>query len=324
MCKNILITGINGFVGNNFYKYFFIKFQLFGLDISNKDKISLNKFFYWNDLDHIPTINTIIHLAGKAHDTKNTSSEHEYFNINVGLTQKIFQHFIRSSATKFIFFSSVKAVADSVTSDQLTEEVLTNPQTPYGRSKLEAEKYIQNELAKWEKEETARGKDSTWKKVYILRPCMIHGEGNKGNLNLLYNFVKRGIPFPLGKFENLRSFTSIDNLLYILENIIEREDILPGVYNIADDDPISTNTLIHLIAKSMNKKEKIIYINRSIVNFIARITDSLHIPFNSETLKKLTESYVVSNQKIKNALGIKQLPINSEEGMMKTLRSFNS
>ena len=78
---------------------------------------------------------------------KNTLSEQEYFDINVGLTQKIFQHFLKSSATKFIFFSSVKAVADSVKGDHLTEEAAPNPKTPYGKSKLEAERGI---LEEWE------------------------------------------------------------------------------------------------------------------------------------------------------------------------------
>lgn len=58
------------------------------------------------------------------------------------------------------------------------------------------------------------------KQVYILRPCMIHGPGNKGNLNLLYNVVKKGIPWPLGSFENRRSFTSIDNLCYVVEGLL--------------------------------------------------------------------------------------------------------
>jgi len=91
------------------------------------------KTFAWNELDRIPPVDVVVHLAGNAHDTKNLNDVQEYFNINVGLTQKIFQHFLESSATKFIFFSSIKAVTDSVDGDQLTEEVLANPQTPYGK-----------------------------------------------------------------------------------------------------------------------------------------------------------------------------------------------
>lgn len=47
------------------------------------------------------------------------------------------------------------------------------------------------------------------KKVYILRLCMIHGLGNKGNLNLLYGLVSRGIPFAVGDYDNSRSFLRI-------------------------------------------------------------------------------------------------------------------
>jgi len=91
-------------------------------------------------------IDIIIHLASKAHDTRNTAAEQEYFDINLGLTQRIFEYFLQSGATKFIFFSSVKAVADTVPGEYLTEETEPSPGTPYGRSKLAAEKYLQQQL----------------------------------------------------------------------------------------------------------------------------------------------------------------------------------
>jgi len=72
------------------------------------------------------------------------------------------------------------------------------------------------------------------KRVYILRPCMIHGPGNKGNLNLLYSLVTKGFPWPLGLFENSRSYLSIENLCFIIKELIDREDIPSGVYNVAN------------------------------------------------------------------------------------------
>lgn len=307
--KNVLITGSNGFVGSNLYQIFYKDFNLYGLDINSGGKFPANKMFKWEEFERIPRIDTIIHLAGKAHDTKNQTDESIYFEINTGLTKKIFDWFLISEATKFIFFSSVKAVADSVSGLFLTEDVKPNPKTPYGKSKLEAERYIQNQKIPIEK------------KVYILRPSMIHGPGNKGNLNLLYKLVAKGIPWPLGAFDNRRSFTSIDNLTFILNQIIEN-DIEAGVYNISDDDPISTNRLIELIAETVNKKVRIWKPNRKLISFGAKLGDRLQLPLNTERLNKLTESYVVSNLKIKKAIGVTELPMSVEDGMKKTLVSF--
>jgi nucleoside-diphosphate-sugar epimerase len=150
---------------------------------------------------------------------------------------------------------------------------------------------------------------------------MIHGPENKGNLNLLYKLVSKGIPWPLGSFENKRSFCSIDNLMFIIKELIEREDIPSGIYNVADDVPLSTNELIGLIAQSQNRHPKLWNISKKFIEKIARIGDKFRLPLNSERLQKLTSSYVVSNAKIKAAIG-KPLPVSSRDGLMNTFKSF--
>jgi nucleoside-diphosphate-sugar epimerase len=152
---------------------------------------------------------------------------------------------------------------------------------------------------------------------------MIHGPGNKGNLNLLFKLVSKNIPWPLGAFENKRSFCSIDNLMFIINELIEREDIHSGIYNVSDDVPLSTNELIGFIAQSQNSKPKIWKISRSLIEKIVKIGDKFNLPINSERLHKLTSSYVVSNAKIKAAIG-KPLPMSSRDGLMKTFKSFNN
>jgi nucleoside-diphosphate-sugar epimerase len=307
---NILITGIHGFVGGNIVAAFKNQHTIYGLDITKSQNDGVLTTFGWEEMDTIPSVYAIIHLAGKAHDTKNTSAEQEYFDINVGLTKKIFQHFLKSDATKFIFFSSVKAVADSVTGDYLTEEELPNPKTPYGQSKLDAERYIMDQTL------------PVGKQVYILRPCMIHGPGNKGNLNLLFKIQQKGLPWPLGAFENKRSFCSIDNLLFVVQQLIEK-DIEPGIYQVADDEALSTNELIKIMAASQNKKARIWNIPANLIETIARLGGYVHLPLNSERLKKLTESYVVSNQKIKKAVGIEKMPVAAVEGLGRTFEAFS-
>ncbi len=310
---NILITGINGFVGSNFTKDWSKNHTLYGLDINQTPKEGVSEIFNWEQLDNIPQVDAIVHLAGKAHDTKNESLAETYFAINTELTKKIFDYFLTSEAKTFVFFSSVKAAADSVQGDVLTEEVVPHPIGPYGESKIKAEENI---LAK-SKEQRAKSKY-----IYILRPAMIHGPGNKGNLNLLYNVVKKGIPWPLGTYENRRSFCSIDNISYVVEQLISREDIQSGIYHVGDDEALSTNELIQLISESIGKKSHILKLPKGLMNIMSEIGGILHLPLNKERLVKLTENYVVSNVKIKNALGIKRMPVSAREGLIKTFNSF--
>lgn len=291
---SIFITGASGFVGTSFLNNFKNEVTC----VSSRGNES-----------NIDGAEVVIHLAGKAHDLKNTSATQEYYEVNTELTKKVYDAFLATEAKVFITLSSVKAVADQF-EGELTEQCHPNPLTPYGKSKLLAEQYILS------------NKIPEGKRVYVLRPCMIHGPGNKGNLNLLYKLVSKNIPWPLGAFENKRSFCSIDNLMFIIKELIEREDIPSGIYNLADDETVSTNELIEIIATTTNKKAKIISISKKIINTIAKIGDVLHLPLNTERLDKLTENFVVSNSKIKTSLGIERLPISAKDGLVKTIQSF--
>ena len=295
---NITITGISGFVGQNLSKYLRDQGHIVtGLSLRNENW-SLDK-----------NAEAIIHLAGKAHDTSNTSDSEPYFKVNRDLTINLFDDFLKSEIKDFFYFSSVKAVAETV-DGILEENFLGNPQTPYGQSKFEAENYLlQQNLP-------------AGKRLFIIRPCMIHGPGNKGNLNLLYKVVEKGIPWPLAAFENQRSFLSIDNLSFLILEMLLNKEITTGIYNFADDKSLSTNDLVKIIANVSGKKEKLWRLNAKLISGIAKVGDYTKLPLNSERLTKLTESYVVSNAKIKNALKISSLPISVEKGLEITIKSF--
>ena len=301
----VFITGITGFVGQNLKPYLTNDYEVLGIS-RNKTATSLT---YENFFQEKPDYNAIVHLAGKAHDLKKTSNDADYYEVNYELTKRLYDQFLQSDADKFIYISSVKAAADTVVG-VLTEEVVPNPITAYGKSKLMAENYI---LANLPKD----------KKVYILRPCMIHGPGNKGNLNLLYSLVRKGFPWPLGAFDNQRSFLSIENLCFVIKELLSTETIPTGVYNVADEESLSTNELIALIANSQQKTNRILSISPRLISGLARIGDFLHLPLNSERLQKLTESYEVSNDKIVKAIG-KPLPFSAEKGFKKTFQSFHN
>lgn len=262
----------------------------------------------------IPTVDSIIHLAGKAHDTKNLAATDIYFKVNLDLTIKIFDYFCKhKNIKKFIFFSTAKAAADRV-DGVLTEDVLPTPVGPYGESKIAAEQYILETMKNRPGVFAGRG-------VYIFRPCMIHGPGNKGNLNLLYNVVRKGIPWPLGAFENRRTFTSIENICFAVNGVLTK-DVQSGIYNMGDDEALSTNELIEEICKSLGMKAHIWRLPKGLMTGLAKVGGWLHLPLNPDRLQKLTENYVSSNDKIKKALGVERMPVDARTRLKVTLESF--
>lgn len=312
----ILITGAYGFVGTNLCKFLKEKGHVcdaLDLPAARREDVPYAAFHSWDEIPSSLTLTSnldfssydaVVHLAGKAHDLKEVASEQSYFDINVGLTQRIFNALrvkVESGGggrrTTFIYFSSSKADANG---------------NAYGRSKLAAEEWLQDQYSS--------SVSTSNLHLCILRPAMIHGPGNKGNLNLLWGITRRGLPWPLASFENRRSFTAIGNICAAVEALCECGE--NGVYPIADDEMLSTNRVIELIAEACGRKAKLWRLPRGLMTQAAKMGDVFHLPLNSERLKKLTESCVVSNDKIKKALGWETMPVSAEEGMRKTLESF--
>ena len=289
----LLITGAYGFVGSNLCRHL-VKHghACDALDVPSAihQDLPYQQTFTWDNLEalkpHLKGYTAIIHLAGKAHDLKKVSSPQSYFDINVGLTKQIFE-LSRGQVAKFIYFSSSKAL---------------DADTPYGQSKKEAEAFLGND-------------------AIILRPAMIHGPGNKGNLNLLWKVAKIGLPWPLAAFENRRSFASVGNVCAAVEQLcIKGEN---GIYPIADDTPLSTNRIIELMAQVQHRTPRLWRIPKSFMLIAAKMGDLLHLPLNTERLLKLTEDSLIDNTMLKQALDWEAMPIQAEAGLIATLNAFN-
>lgn len=310
----ILITGIGGFVGTNLAPYL-AGHTVYGLDLEDVGTPGVVRTFSWDDFkrDALPPVDAIVHLAGKAHATGKPWEAAEYFQVNRDLTVHVFDYFRTHNIAKFVFFSTVKAAAEEV-SGLLTEEAAPAPVGPYGESKLAAERYILGCL----RDDPARFAD---REVCIFRPCMIHGPGNKGNLNLLFTVVSRGIPWPLGAYDNRRTFTSVENMCFAVKSVLE-QSIPSGIYNMCDDEALSTNEIIEVIGSVLGRKIPVWRLPRPLIAAAARVGGWLHLPLNPERLRKLTENYIASNVKIKAALGIRALPVRARDGLVHTIESF--
>lgn len=302
----VAITGASGFAGTNLVPYL----QKEGVEVLPLSRS--NRFAYElinSDYLDNNSIDAVVHLAGKAHDLRKSVDPNSYFEANTILTQTVFNSFLSSKAKTFIYISSVKAAADHA-AQPLTETAIPQPSTDYGKSKLAAEQYLRSKIIPGDK------------KVYILRPCMMHGPGNKGNLNLLYKVIAKNIPWPLGSFNNKKSFLSIENFCYTVYEMLSRDDIPEGEYNVADSELLSTNELINIMMQELNKKSVILKVPKRLISFVAKLGDLFHLPINNERLQKLTESFIVSNKKLIDAIG-HTLPVSAEEGIRATIRAFS-
>lgn len=297
----ITVFGSSGFIGKNL-----VESLLQDMEVQ---EVSLRDTSWKNIIDEKSEV--FINLIGKAHDHKGTATEKDFYFANVELVQELFEIFKKSKAKLFIQISSLAALEEFESIKPLEEKDICNPISFYGKSKRDAEEW----LLKQEVEND--------KKIIIIRPPMVHGSGDKGNLRLLYNMISKGIPYPLASFNNERSFISIDNFNFYIKRIIEKNENLDnGIYHISDNETVATKDIIEVIRKIENIKTPNLSLPKFFIKGIARIGDFVQIPINTKKLKKLTNNLLVSNQRIKAALEIKSLPLTAEEGLEKTLRSF--
>ena len=273
----ILVTGSNGYVGNSFInqyknKYSFEKFSLLN---ENLESISFN------------CIDIVVHCAALVHQKVEHPYE-KYHEINVEYPVKLAKLAKENGVKQFVFISTIAVYGEDL--EKLNENTICNPITPYGKSKLEAEK----QLLELNNEDFV---------VSIIRPPMVYGKNAPGNIDSLIKLVKKLPIIPLGKIENKRSFISIQNLCHIIDEIISKQK--SGVFLTSDDEPISTTKLCELISKNLDKK---IYLVK--IPFFESLMKILKPSFH----KRLYGSLEVDNSITKEKLNLKN-PYSVEEGI---------
>ena len=290
----VQLTGATGFIGSNITKL--IKAYFIPLKITLSDPYTINADIF-------------IHLAGLAHDLDVNMSTNDYYTINTVLTKKAFDAFLVSNAKKFILLSSVKAVlneSDSI----ITEDTIECPSTNYGKSKLEADNYIlSQELPKD-------------KFFYILRPALITGPGVKGNMLKLYNFSNQPFNCLFSSINNQRSFCNILNLSYVIEQIINRNDIPSGIYLLSDNETISTSNIITELSSKKLKPSYFSNFSASLFKILLRFDKLMGNNVFFRSLRTLTSDYVISNLKITKVLGY-SLPFSSLDGVRSIKNKLN-
>ena len=241
----------------------------------------------------------IFHLAAKVHDfSTEDQAAKEHFTVNVQGTRNILDECANSGIRHFVYFSSVKAMAEE-SADHLDETSAPSPATPYGKSKLEAEKLV-----------AEYGKKYGFKTTSLRLP-LVYGPGNKGNIYRMIEAVDRGRFIMIGRGENRRSMVYVGNVTDAALAVTDSPGVEDKVFIVTDGIDYTVRELYAVISKGLSKRPLPFYIPLSIAKGLALAGDAAGaivgrpLPFNAEVLKKLTNTFTFSSMKIQKEIGFK-------------------
>ena len=269
--SNLLITGANGFVGralisklaletNHFVRASVRKKIIqFPSQIEVVENMDASSNTNWTDA--LRDIDVVVHLFARVHvmDDKVADPLLEFRNINVNAPIALANAAAKQGIKRFVFLSSVKVNGESTFHKPFSESDLPHPQDAYA-------------ISKWEAEEALRkiSKD-TGMEVVIIRSPLVYGPNVKANFLKMMQYIKRGIPLPLGAIQNKRSLIGVDNLVDFIATIISHPNAANQTFLISDDEDISTTDLLRRIGKYIGRPARLIPLHPKILSFLFNI-----------------------------------------------------
>jgi nucleoside-diphosphate-sugar epimerase len=257
-------------------------------------------------------ITHIVHLAGLAHSAAEAATADELMAVNALGTQRLAEAAAASGTVqRFVFMSSVAAVV-ATNAGSIQESAIAKPASDYGRSKLAAEQAVRSVIGQAERD------------YVILRPTLVYGPGNPGNMQRLQKLVQIGAPLPLASLANRRSFCFLGNIVSALCTVMLHPGAANQDFTVCDDETLSTPELIRLIAKFSGKRALLFPVPPRFLAGLASLLDRVEViskrtlPFDSDTWTRLSGSLVASNSKLRNCCEWKP-PYSLQEGLRATL-----
>lgn len=300
MGNTVLVTGAAGFIGRRLCH----RLQKNGARViavvRRRDDGPWHEFLHHditNEGSHLDLsgVHTIFHLAGKAHALAETSQEEqEYFQANTAGTEKILEAAQSSDVSRFVLFSSVKVTGEGTFECQ-DETVPCHPRTPYGASKLAAERLVLD--------------GGYVPEPVVLRLSMVYGNSEKGNLPRMIRAVTKGRFPPLPEVNNRRSMVHVDDVIQAAMLAAEKPEAINQIFNVTDGTPYSTRQMYEWICESLGKPLSRWSAPLPLLKLLAKTGDIIgrargrRFMLNSDALDKLTGSACYSTEKIECQLG---------------------
>jgi nucleoside-diphosphate-sugar epimerase len=311
--RKVLVTGASGFVGRAVCQY------LADSEISIRKVVRQRPDHQENQDCHViediniqtdwsqalRQIDSIVHLAARAHIMKDTSSSplNEFRRINVEGTINLARQAARANVRRFIFISSIKVNGEKTEGKGFTENDSPAPEDPYGISKYEAEQGLR-QVAK------ESGLD-----VVILRPPLMYGPFVKANFYQLMNMVYSGWPLPLGRISNQRSLLYVGAFANAIKTCLTHPNATGKTFLVSDGKSLSTCELITKLAQFLNRPPRLLNVPVSWMRLGGKFLGK------SPVVDRLTSSLVINNSKIQQELNWSS-PYSVDLGIQKTAEWF--
>jgi nucleoside-diphosphate-sugar epimerase len=314
MAKKITVIGGSGFVGTNLCRELSLKqqdFEIVDLKMSNQfpEKCKIADVRDVDSLRATVTGEVVVNLAAVHRDDVRDKSEYQRTNVNGA--ENVAQVCCEKGIKKIVFTSSVAVYGFAEPGTDESGEI--NPYNEYGRTKLEAEE----KLRRWQ--------EASDNSLLIVRPTVIFGEGNRGNVYNLLNQIASGKFLMVGRGENKKSMAYIGNMVAFLETCITSNRTY-GVFNYVDTPDITMNELVSLVRQTLKGKEgvgpRLPYWLGMILGYVADGVAKLtgkNLPVSSIRVKKFASS--TEFQSAKNTLGGFEPPFQLADGIKRTLQS---
>lgn len=251
--------------------------------------------------------NATVFLTEKA--KKSIWDKELFYRRTLNQLKEAYTTFLKSETTNiFIYIGSISVLEEVFSSHPLLEDSVYNGYSRYAKHNQDVEKWLCDQNL------------PIGKRLYILRKPLVYGNDCGGKIRILFNLIKFGVPYPLGNFDNKLSFISVKNLCFIIRELLDKNSIVAsGIYNVADDEPVSMNDIVDMTYSVLNRRNLKFSLPRILLNLIAKLRIT-----NSVQYKKLTNDFLISNAKIKNALKIDALPYLSKSEMYNTIISLKN
>jgi nucleoside-diphosphate-sugar epimerase len=280
----ILITGTTGFLGREIVSQNTIH-EIF--------KLNRNAGEYQFDLStSIPVFDTafdiVIHNAGKAHSVpKTVEEEHSFYKVNLKGTANLLKGLEGNLPKQFVFISTV-AVYGLCQGELINENTFLGAKDPYGVSKIQAEKLVQ---------ECCKQHNVV---CTILRLPLVVGANPPGNLGAMIRGIYKGYYFNIAGGRAKKSMVLAED---VAKFILKASEV-GGIYNLTDGYHPSFSELSALIAKQLGKP-KVYNLPLWIAKTAACFGDILEkkFPLNSNKLRKITSNLTFDDSKARQVLG---------------------